>query len=208
MSAVNETIVREFFEVHGFLVRQLSKHVGREEEEVDFLVINPRPIAGEPLPFELAVGDVPRIQRAIVTVRGWHTESFGPGLLANAPELFRFVEPDILKEVQKSLGEGPAATRLVVIPSLTQSRDARGETIDRLRAGGIDAVITFRTLLASLIDRVEVNRNYAKSDLLQLLRILKNYELVREPQMDLFRGARPSRKRRDPESPVPPSSIG
>lgn len=195
MSAVNETIVREFFEAHGFLVRQTRKHVGREEDEVDLLVLNPRPVVGEPLPFELGVGDVPRIHRAVVTVRGWHTETFGPGLLANAPELFRFVEPDILKEVQKTLGDGPPATRLVVIPSLTHSKDARGETIERLRAGGIDAVITFRTLLASLIDRVEINRNYAKSDLLQLLRILKNYQLVRDPQMDLFQGSRPSRKR-------------
>lgn len=195
MSAVNETIVREFFEAHGFLVRQTRKHVGREEDEVDLLVLNPRPVAGEPLPFELGVGDVARIHRAVVTVRGWHTETFGPGLLANAPELFRFVEPEILKEVQKTLGEGPQATRLVVIPSLTNSKDARGETIERLKAGGIDAVITFRTLLASLIDRVEVNRNYAKSDLLQLLRILKNYQLVRDPQMDLFQGNRPSRKR-------------
>lgn len=195
MSAVNETIVREFFEAHGFLVRQTRKHVGREEDEVDLLVLNPRPAEGDVLPFELGVGDVARIHRAVVTVRGWHTETFGPGLLANAPELFRFVEPELLKEVQKALGEGPPATRLVVIPSLTNSKEARGETIERLRAGGIDAVITFRTLLASLIDRVEVNRNYAKSDLLQLLRILKNYQLVRDPQMDLFQGNRPSRKR-------------
>lgn len=195
MSAVNETIVREFFESHGFLVRQTRKHVGREEDEVDLLVLNPRPVTGEPLPFELGVGDVPRIHRAVVTVRGWHTEIFGPGLLANAPELFRFVEPEILKEVQKTLGEGPQATRLMVIPSLTHSKEARGETVERLKAGGIDAVITFRTLLASLIERVEVNRNYAKSDLLQLLRILKNYQLVRDPQLDLFLSGRPSRRR-------------
>lgn len=196
MSAVNETIVREFFELHGFLVRQLRKHVGKEDEGVDFLVLNPKPVAGDPLPFELGDRDVPRIERAIVTVRGWHTETFGPGLLANAPELFRFVEPESLKEVHKTFGEGPAATRLVVIPSLTQSRDARGATVDRLRSGGIDAVITFRTLLASLIERVEVNRNYAKSDLLQLLRILKNYDLLREPQMELFRGSRSPRRRK------------
>jgi hypothetical protein len=38
-----------------------------------------------------------------------------------------------------------------------------------------------------------VNRNYQKSDLLQIIRILKNYDLMREPQMELFK-TRPRRK--------------
>jgi hypothetical protein len=32
---------------------------------------------------------------------------------------------------------------------------------------------------------VRTNRNYQKSDLLQVLRLLKNYELLKEPQMEL-----------------------
>ena len=35
--------------------------------------------------------------------------------------------------------------------------------------------------------RTEANRNYQKSDLLQVIRILKNYELIREPQLELFK---------------------
>jgi hypothetical protein len=31
---------------------------------------------------------------------------------------------------------------------------------------------------------VATNRNYQKSDLLQTLRLLKNYELLKEPQME------------------------
>ena len=45
---------------------------------------------------------------------------------------------------------------------------------------------TFWTILADLIDRIEANRNYQKSDLLQVMRILKNYEFFRTPQMELF----------------------
>ena len=47
--------------------------------------------------------------------------------------------------------------------------------------------------LAFLVNQVEPNRNYQKSDLLQLIRILKNYEFFKEPQLDLFR---PKRKRK------------
>lgn len=41
-------------------------------------------------------------------------------------------------------------------------------------------------MLAELIDRVDVNRNYEESDLLQVIRLLKNYDFVRSKQMDLF----------------------
>jgi hypothetical protein len=33
--------------------------------------------------------------------------------------------------------------------------------------------------------RVATNRNYVKSDLLQTLRLLKNYDLLKDPQMEL-----------------------
>ena len=59
-----------------------------------------------------------------------------------------------------------------------------------LKAKGIDAVISFRTMLADLIEQIEVNRNYQKSDLLQVIRILKNYEFFREPQLELFKPKR------------------
>ena len=65
--------------------------------------------------------------------------------------------------------------------------EAREQSIALLRAKGIDAVIPFRTMLSELIEKTETNRNYQKSDLLQVVRILKNYEFFREPQMELFK---------------------
>jgi hypothetical protein len=56
-------------------------------------------------------------------------------------------------------------------------------------------VIPFRTMLTDLVARVEANRNYQKSDLLQVIRILKNYDFFKEPQMELFKAKR--RKHRD-----------
>ena len=45
-------------------------------------------------------------------------------------------------------------------------------------------------MLTDLVNATEVNRNYQKSDLLQIIRILKNYDFFKEPQLDLFRSKR------------------
>ena len=101
MSAISEIIVREYFELHGFFVRQQRKYVApsrREDEEADFFVWNPREQQSDVrLPFVLSDGDLKFISRAMVVVKGWHTETFSPAVLANAPEIFRFVEPVAFK---------------------------------------------------------------------------------------------------------------
>lgn len=196
MSAISETIVREYFELHGFFVRQQRKYVApsrREQDEADFFVWNPRQgQASSPLPFILSDGDLDHIARAMVVVKGWHTETFSPAVLANAPEIFRFVAPVAFKRAAQQFGDDGALVKILVVPALPQSREAREQSIGLLRDKGIDAVIPFRTLLAELIARIETNRNYQKSDLLQVLRILKNYDFFREPQLELFK---PGRKR-------------
>ena len=46
---------------------------------------------------------------------------------------------------------------------------------------------------ADLVARTEANRNYQKSDLLQTIRILKNYDFFKGPQMELFKTRKPKR---------------
>jgi hypothetical protein len=48
-------------------------------------------------------------------------------------------------------------------------------------------------MLSDLIGHIEVNRNYQKSDLLQMIRILKNYDFFKEPQLELFKSRRKKR---------------
>lgn len=193
MSAVSETIVREYFELHGFFVRQQRKHVAtarREDDEIDFLVVNLRQQAAASLPFELSSADLAGVARAVVVVKGWHTDTFSPGLLANAPEIFRFLEPAVFAPAAKAFGEDAAPLKLLVVPALPSGVEAREQSIAMLRAKGVDAVIPFRTMLADLIAQIEVNRNYQKSDLLQIIRILKNYDFFRGPQLELFKAGR------------------
>jgi len=194
MSAVSETIVREYFELHEFLVRQHRKYITqtkREEDDIDFFVLNPHPQKREiGVPFILSSPDLKFIERAVVVVKGWHTETFSPAVLAHAPEIFRFVEPKVFQQAARAFGAEGAPTKILVVPALPQGEDARKQSVELLRSKGIDAVIPFHVMLRDLIGRIEVNRNYQKSDLLQMIRILKNYDFFKEPQLELFKTKR------------------
>ncbi len=207
MAAVSETIVREYFELHGFLVRQQRKFIAPNrsgDEEIDFFVYNPQPVPCDtPVPFVLDSRDLPGITRAIVVVKGWHTGTFSSAVLANSPEIFRFVKPSVFQHAAKALGGGGSLTKILVVPALPPSPGARTQSIDLLRAKGVDCVIPFQTMLADLIAQIEVNRNYQKSDLLQVIRILKNYDFFKEPQLELFKTKR-RRKAQRPATAVKP----
>lgn len=195
MSAISESIVREYFELHAFLVRQHRKFVGQtrreDEDDIDFFVLNPHAekLEGE-RPFVLASPDLHFVSRAIVVVKGWHTETFSAPKLAHAPEIFRFVEPRVFQQAARVFGQDGAPLKILVVPALPQHEHGREESIALLRAKGIDAVIPFRTMLGDLVASTQVNRNYQKSDVLQMIRILKNYEFLREPQLELFKAKR------------------
>jgi len=194
MSSVSETIVREYFELHEFLVRQHRKYIAqtkREEDDIDFFVLNMHPQKREgELPFVLTSSDLPAIERAVVAVKGWHTETFSSARITSTPELFRFVGTKVFQQAARVFGESAATLKILVIPALPAGEQARAESIALLRSKGIDAVIPFRTALADLIGKIEVNRNYQKSDLLQMIRILKNYDFFKEPQLELFKSKR------------------
>jgi hypothetical protein len=193
MAAVSETIVREYFEMQGFFVRQQRKYIAparQEDDEIDFFVLNPRPEPKAALPFVLSGADLAGVARAVVVVKGWHTETFSAARLANEPEILRFLDPGVFQQATKSFGgEGPL-TKLLVLPALPAAEEARQRTIELLRAKGLDGIIPFHAMLQELIGQIEANRNYQKSDLLQIIRILKNYDLFKEPQLELFKAKR------------------
>jgi hypothetical protein len=194
MSAISETIVREYFELHEFLVRQQRKYIAqtrREDEDIDFFVLNPlaRKREGEQ-PFVLASEDLAFVERAIVVVKGWHTETFSSARLESTPEIFRFVGTKVFQHAARFFGGNGSPLKILVVPALPHDVKSREESVALLRAKGVDAVIPFRTMLADLVARTEANRNYQKSDLLQTIRILKNYDFLKEPQMELFKPRR------------------
>ncbi|MGN6642152.1 MAG: hypothetical protein ACTHKU_04050, partial [Verrucomicrobiota bacterium] len=116
MSAISETIVREYFELHEFLVRQHRKYIAptkRENDDIDFFVLNPHPEKrGFPPPFVLASSDLRFLERAIVVVKGWHTETFSSARLANAPDIFRFVGTKVFQQAARVFGEQGAPSKI------------------------------------------------------------------------------------------------
>jgi hypothetical protein len=125
-----------------------------------------------------------------VVVKGWHTETFSTSRLESSPAIFRFVEPKVFQQAARAFGQDGTPLKILVVPALPQAAEARDGSIALLRSKGIDAVIPFHTMLADLVKETEVNRNYQKSDLLQIIRILKNYDFFKEPQLELFRTKR------------------
>ena len=203
MAGFDENIVREYFELNGFFVRQLRKYLvqsrkKRADEEIDLVVYNPNaPIDGVPAGFQLFSADMAKIRRAIVVVKAWHTSRFTPAMLKSSSRVFDFLKKEVLNKAETyfSFDEGEVDsevvgsgrfTKILVLPSLPTSDPQRTESIDLLREQGVDGIITFSTILENLLRNLEVNHSYQKSDLLQMMRILKIYDMVKEPQMNLF----------------------
>lgn len=202
MAGFDEQIVREYFELHGFLVRQLRKYQVQArrktvEEEIDLVVYNPSFVKSDRGPdFFLFSNELARVQRAVVAVKGWHTAvRFTPSTLRNSAEIFSFLEKTVLKRAEDLFvteddedptTSGAGLLKILVLPGLPVQEPHRSECVRLLRERGVDAILSFRSMLLELVQKVETNRNYQKSETLQILRILKNYDLIKEPQLDLF----------------------
>ncbi len=212
MSAIDEGIVREYFEQNGFLVRQVRKYQVQArrktgDEEVDLVVYNPAYKRNSRRPeFFLFASELAYIHRAIVVVKGWHTGKFTPNMLKSSPEIFRFLEENVLKEVTRFFpvdaeepGNAPDVTKILVLPSLPTAEPFRSQSVAMLKEHGIDAIISFRSMLLDIIERVEINKSYGKSDTLQVIRILKNYDLLKDAQLDLLAERQPGQRRNIPK---------
>ena len=204
MAGFDENIVREYFELNGFFVRQLRKYQvqsrkKRADEEIDLVVYNPNaPMEISPAGFQLFSSDMLKVRRAIVVVKAWHTSRFTPAMLKSSSRIFDFLKKDVLNKIEKYfsfdegnvdedvLAESAGFRKILVLPGLPTSDPQRTESIELLKEGGVDGIVTFSTILENLLRNVEVNHSYQKSDLLQLMRILKLYDMLKEPQMNFF----------------------
>ncbi len=202
MSGFDENIVREYFELHGFLVRQVRKYQVQArrkvaEEEIDLIVYNPTYSGSDREPNFLLFGsELPYIHRAVVVVKAWHTiHKFTPNLLKSSSEILKFLEKSVSRNIEGSFSDsdsdsdkaGQDLKRILVLPGLPTSEPYRSESIQLLREKGVDGIISFRAMLLDIIQKIEVNRSYQKSEFLQILRVLKNYDLLKDSQMGLFK---------------------
>lgn len=204
MAGFDENIVREYFELNGFFVRQLRKHTvqkGKKHVELQSDLVIYRPEAPDDLTlsgFQIFSSDIENIRGAVVGITPWNVSRFTPAIAKKSAKTCDFLKKDVIANIDQYFqseateGDDPVDSpyanyiKLLVIPAFPTSDTHRVECTDLLKAAGVDGVLVCSTILENLLRHVAVNHSYPKSDILQLLRVLKIYDMIREPQMTLF----------------------
>jgi hypothetical protein len=199
MSSFDEDVVREYFELNRFFVRQFQKHRVRslkkaDEDIVRMLVMNPAvQKESSKTDFQLFSANMATIRQALVVVHSWQHTRVTPAILKSNARLADFLKKEVLKQVDTSftvddetVQDIEAFKKIVVVPGFPTANPYRTESIALFKDRGIDGVIVFSTILEDWLRHVEVNHSYNKSTLLQLVRVLKIYDMVQSPQMRLF----------------------
>ena len=196
MAGFDDSLVREYFEVNGFFVRQSRKYAvqsrrKRADEEGDLYVINPSPRRDVQLPFQLFSADLTGITSAVVAVKAWHTTKAITPTMIRKGDLLEFVRQEAVEAAKVAFAElrqteSENLSKILILPGLPAQEPQRAESITLLKQSGVDHVITFRTILENMIQNVESNQSYARSDTLQLLRLLRVYDMVKPSQLELF----------------------
>mgnify|MGYP000635546661 FL=1 len=201
MAGFDDSLVREYFEMNGFFVRQSRKYAvqsrrKRADEEGDLLAINPSPRRAGEIPFQLFSSDLQGLTTAVVAVKAWHTTKAITPTMIKKGDLLEFVRKEAVEAAKEAFAdlqpdEGQPLAKILVLPGIPTTEPQRSESITLLRESGVDHVLTFRTILENLVQAVESNQSYAKSDTLQLLRLLRVYDMVKAAQLELFGSASP-----------------
>jgi len=180
MTHLNEEIARVFFEISGFLVRSnLPYRIGKgsPDSDIDLLIQNTAPTGDPPREMILSAAKLQGIHRAIVEVKGYHTERFSPSILDE--RMFRFTTADATRAAEVFF-KGEPFKRLFILSRLPTSKASLAESLEFMSRRKVDHVLEFRTLLETIVEWVKAEPDY-DSNILQAIRILKSYGLIPSP---------------------------
>ncbi len=199
MLRVEESIVREYFEQNGFLVRPLRKSRAQmkkaNEEGLDLYVRNMVFREGSRDPsFLLFSSELRYLESAIICVKGWFGDKAALASMTGGAEILKHLEAFVFKKVDKWFSYDPAVTfgtktrpkNILVAPVFPTQEPHRSQCVELLSEKGVDGIVSFKSMALDLIDRVDTKQIYEKSDFLQTLRVLKNFDLIKDSQMDLL----------------------
>ncbi len=187
MSDVNLQFVREFFELNMFNVltnwHQAEGLGGAGEQNFQFFATNTVQLDETEVNFVLKPGDIQKISRAAIEIRAWHNDRFYPSVIESSRILKQLTEESPHQRAREIFGADDFAT-IVVISELPKSHEPREKSIDLLKKLGADHIIEFSSILQDLLNRVSVNVDYAASQTLKTLSLLKRYDFIRNSQME------------------------
>jgi hypothetical protein len=197
---MDEWIAREYLELNGFVTMPLRK--GRtqskrsvSEEGIDLYIRNMKHLEGDRDPdFLLFSSELRHLRSAVVCVRGWHGEKAALASMTNGADVVKYLESNVLKKVEKwfefehwrELGETEFPKRILVAPVFPMQEAYRARIVAALKEKGVDGILSFKTMLLDIIDRVDTRQVYPKSQLLQFVRTLKTFDLIKDSQMNFL----------------------
>ncbi len=196
-----ESYVIDYFELNGFLVRRglgdfpvvaqkcypsLIVRNLKEESLDEF----------EPSGFQWFSSDVMKASRVVVSVIGTELLELGKRAISSDKKIQQVVQkklnakqaqlfPWAVDEFQQTLDKH---WHLAVIPVLPLSEPHRTDLLEHLKVFGVEGVITVRTILDNLVQKLENPTDLQNSPSLKSLLILKQLDLLKIRQMDLFSG--------------------
>jgi hypothetical protein len=185
MFSLEATLLRHFFETHGFLVRQCLPSGANATESLQ--VINPSAAANRDIPPILFASGLDVLSRGLVWLPGWSALKISPSQLKSQAELTRFIDRRLAERKVPAEFDETNAARIVVVPSVPTEEPYRTEVIELLKVRKIDAMLSLRSVLLDLIAHLDVRQ---PREGLQLLQILDNFDLLKKAQMELFQDER------------------
>ena len=197
---MDEWIAREYLELNGFVTMPLRKGRSQSkrstfEEGVDLYIRNMKYLEGDRDPdFLLFSSELRHLKSAVVCVRGWHGEKAALASMTNGADMVKYLETNVLKKVEKwfefepwrELGEEEFPKRILVAPVFPMQEAYRARIVSALKGKGVDGILSFKTMLLDIIDRVDTRHVYPKSQLLQFVRTLKTFDLIKDSQMNFL----------------------
>ena len=198
---IEREVIEAYFESNGFMVREAirgdDQATRKKSAKLPVLAVY-NPLARENdsgLGFRLFTGDLSRIRSGLVGLLGWGNTAFENSLLASDARMLRHYKQETKDgRLDESFQAGPDMTggafgdflRLLVVPALPRSEGKLGETFSHFKELGIDGVFTLRSLLENLLRRSLPSKPCQGKSIFQFLQLMKAYDLIREPQLEMF----------------------
>ncbi len=187
MSDLNMQLVREFFELNRFYVlpHWRCEDVSHSSENTSLLFVErAQTESGVEPEFLLRPADLAGIRRAVVEVRAWHADRVYPSTIDGNPVLGHVATQEI-RDLAETVFGVPEFKTILVVSEFSSAPAVRARALQMLQDFGIGHALEFPTILGDLLDGVSVNGNYAPSQTLQTLRLMKRYSFIRRQQMEL-----------------------
>ena len=195
-------ILEAYFESNGFLVRQtgqinLSSLKKKQQPLPTFAVFNPMTEKNsDALGYRLYTGDLQGVRSALVSLLGWENTAFSKTHLHSDSGLLKFFKNEANEEKIHS-GYNPLPSlvesgmgsflRLLVVPTLPKSDLKLKQSFNFFKEKGVDGILTLCSILENLLKQVVPTDSYAYNRVFHFLKLLKAYDLVREPQLEMFK---------------------